>query len=139
MKQKNKVDIDKKIEESLIKNLDNQIILATKKVIKNLAKSLCGSLIMVSSWFLLSLNFPNLSPKAIEYIHAALIASTSISTFYAAQQLLSASKEAKKLCEFSYKKEKIIKEISLQNSEPIQHGSKVCNQQSFLEDNENEN
>ena len=104
MEQKDKICVDKKIAEGLIKNLDKQIILATKKVIKHLAKFLCGSFAMVASWFLLTVSFPDFQPKIVEYIKAGLIASTSISTFYAAQQLVSTAVSAKKLCDISSKK-----------------------------------
>lgn len=120
MEQKDKICVDKKIAEGLIKNLDKQIILATKKVIKHLAKFLCGSFAMVASWFLLTVSFPDFQPKIVEYIKAGLIASTSISTFYAAQQLVSTAVSAKKLCAVSSKKEKLIEEVSVKHEESCQ-------------------
>lgn len=120
MEQKGKICVDKKIAEGLIKNLDKQIILATKKVIKHLAKFLCGSFAMVASWFLLTVSFPDFQPKIVEYIKAGLIASTSISTFYAAQQLVSTAVSAKKLCDVSSKKEKLIEEVSVKHEESCQ-------------------
>ena len=120
MEQKDKICVHKKIAEGLIKNLDKQIILATKKVIKHLAKFLCGSFAMVASWFLLTVSFPDFQPKIVEYIKAGLIASTSISTFYAAQQLVSTAVSAKKLCDVSSKKEKLIEEVSVKHEESCQ-------------------
>lgn len=120
MEQKDKICVDKKIAEGLIKNLDKQIILATKKVLKHLAKFLCGSLAMVASWFLLTVSFPDFQSKIVEYIKAGLIASTSISTFYAAQQLVSTAVSAKKLCAVSSKKEKLIEEVSVKHEESCQ-------------------
>ena len=120
MEQKGKICVDKKIAEGLIKNFDKQIILATKKVIKHLAKFLCGSFAMVASWFLLTVSFPDFQPKIVEYIKAGLIASTSISTFYAAQQLVSTAVSAKKLCDVSSKKEKLIEEVSVKHEESCQ-------------------
>ena len=120
MEQKGKICVDKKIAEGTIKNLDKQIILATKKVIKHLAKFLCGSFAMVASWFLLTVSFPDFQPKIVEYIKAGLIASTSISTFYAAQQLVSTAVSAKKLCDVSSKKEKLIEEVSVKHEESCQ-------------------
>ena len=124
MEQKDKFYIDKKNTEGIIKNLDQQIVFATKKVVKRLAKSLCGSLVMVASWVLLSLNFPNLSPKVVEYIQAGLIASTSISTFYTVQQLLSPGSAAKKLCNLSSQKEKLA-EVSLQHAENYKQDKEI--------------